>query len=129
MQCALEKGSYVVTNAAGQVLRRFTDSNGDSAPDMFRYYHMGLEVYREIDTNGDAKTKKNMRADQYRWMNWGGTRWGLDENEDGRIDSWKILSAQEAARIAVEAMTNGDLARLNTVLLNEGGYPFTAASG
>ncbi len=116
---ALEKGSYVVSNAAGQVLRRFTDSNGDSLPDMFRYYHMGLEVYREIDTNGDAKTKKNIRADQYRWMNWGGTRWGLDENEDGRIDSWKILSAQEAARIAVEAMTKGDLVRLNTVLLNE----------
>jgi tetratricopeptide (TPR) repeat protein len=117
---ALEKGSYVVSNAAGQVLRRFTDSNGDSAPDMFRYYHMGLEVYREIDTNGDARTKKNMRADQYRWMNWGGTRWGIDEDEDGRIDSWKILSAQEAARIAVEAMTAGDLTRLNSVLLNDG---------
>lgn len=116
---ALEKGSYVITNGAGQVLRRFTDSNGDSVPDMFRYYHMGLEVYREVDTNGDAKTKKNVRPDQYRWMNWGGMRWGLDEDEDGRIDSWKILSAQEAARIAVEAMTSGDLARLNTVLLNE----------
>lgn len=116
---SLEKGSYVITNAAGQVLRRFTDSNGDSVPDMFRYYHMGLEVYREVDTNGDAKTRKNLRPDQYRWMNWGGTRWGLDEDEDGRIDSWKILSAQEAARIAVEAMTSGDLARLNTVLLNE----------
>lgn len=116
---ALEKGSYVITNAAGQVLRRFTDSNGDSAPDMFRYYHMGLEVYREVDTNGDSKAKKNMRPDQYRWLNWGGTRWGLDEDEDGRIDSWKILSAQEAARIAIEAMASGDLARLNTVLLNE----------
>ena len=115
----LEKGSYVITNAAGQVQRRFTDSNGDSVPDMFRYYHMGLEVYREIDTNGNVQTKKNMLADQYRWMNWGGTRWGQDENEDGRIDSWKILSAQEAARIAVEAMTSGDPARLNTVLLNE----------
>ena len=33
---ALEKGSFVITNGAGQVLRRFTDSNGDSAPDMFR---------------------------------------------------------------------------------------------
>ena len=60
-----------------------------------------------------------MRPDQYRWMNWGGTRWGLDEDEDGRIDSWKILSAQEAARVAIEAMASGDLARLNTVLLNE----------
>lgn len=115
----LEKGSYVVTNAANQVLRRFTDSNSDGVPDMFRYYHMGLEVYREMDTNGDPRTKTKLRADQYRWMNWGGTRWGIDEDEDGRIDSWKILSAQEAARIAVEAMINGDLARLNTVLLND----------
>ena len=95
----LEKGSYVVTSATGQVLRRFTDSNADGAPDMFRYYHMGLEVYREMDTNGDARTKKNQRADQYRWMNWGGTRWGLDEDEDGRIESWKVLSAQDRADI------------------------------
>lgn len=115
----LERGSYVITNPAGQVLRRFTDSNGDGAPDMFRYYHMGLEVYREIDTNGDPRTKKNLRADQYRWMNWGGTRWALDENEDGVIDGWKILSAQEAARIAVEAMVSGDIARLNTVLISD----------
>ncbi len=115
----LEKGSYVITNPAGQVLRRFTDSNGDGAPDMFRYYHMGLEVFREIDTNGDLKSRKNLKADQYRWMNWGGTRWALDENEDGVIDAWKILSAQEAARIAIESMVSGDVARLNTVLLND----------
>ena len=115
----LEKGSYVVTNPAGQVLRRFTDSNADGAPDMFRYYHMGLEVYREMDTNGDARAKKNQKADQYRWMNWGGTRWGMDEDEDGRIESWKVLSAQEAARIAVESLMSGDAARLNTVLLTD----------
>ena len=115
----LEKGSYVVTNPAGQVLRRFTDSNADGAPDMFRYYHMGLEVYREMDTNGDARAKKNQKADQFRWMNWGGTRWGMDEDEDGRIESWKVLSAQEAARIAVESMISGDTARLSTVLLTD----------
>ncbi len=114
----LEKGSYVVTNPAGQVLRRFTDSNADGVPDMFRYYHMGLEVYREIDTNGDARAKKNQKADQYRWMNWGGTRWGMDADEDGRIETWQVLSAQEAARIAVESLVSGDAARLNTVLLN-----------
>jgi tetratricopeptide (TPR) repeat protein len=116
---SLDKGSWVVTNAANQVLRRFTDSNGDGAPDMYRYYHLGLEVYRDIDTNGDPKTKKNTRPDQFRWMNWGGTRWGVDENEDGKIDSWKILSAQEAARVAVEALINGDLQSLSSVMVNE----------
>lgn len=115
----LDKGSWVVTNAANQVLRRFTDSNGDGAPDMYRYYHLGLEVYRDIDTNGDPKTKKNTRPDEFRWMNWGGTRWGIDENEDGKIDSWKVLSAQEAARVAVEALINGDLYALNSVMINE----------
>lgn len=115
----LDKGSWVVTSPANQVLRRFTDSNGDGAPDMYRYYHLGLEVYRDIDTNGDPKTKKNTRPDQFRWMNWGGTRWGIDENEDGKIDSWKVLSAQEAARVAVEALINGDLYALNSVMVNE----------
>lgn len=116
---ALDKGSWVLTNAANQVLRKITDSNGDGAPDMYRYYRLGLEVYREIDTNGDAKTKKNMRPDQFRWMNWGGTRWGVDENEDGKIDGWKVLSAQEAAKVAVEALINGDLQALSSVMVNE----------
>ena len=120
-KCAvsLEQGSYVVTNAANQVLRKFTDANGDGFPDMYRYYHLGLEVYREIDTNGDFKAKKGTRPDQYRWMNWGGTRWGLDPNEDGKIDSWKVISAQESARVAVEALINGDLQALSTVMIND----------
>jgi len=118
-QVTLEKGSYVVTGPANEVLRRFTDSNGDGVPDMFRYYHLGLEVYREIDTNGDYKAKKNTRPDQFRWMNWGGTRWGIDQNEDGKIDSWKVISAQEAARVAVEALINGDLQALGTVMIND----------
>ncbi len=120
-QVTLEKGSYVVTGPANEVLRRFTDSNGDGAPDMFRYYHLGLEVYRDIDTNGDQKAKKNTRPDQHRWMNWGGTRWGIDQNEDGKIDSWKILSAQEAAAVAVKAIIDGDVQALSTVMLNDSG--------
>lgn len=117
-QLALEKGSYVITDPANVPLRRFTDSNGDGAPDMFRYYHLGLEVYREIDTNGDYKARKNTKPDQYRWMNWGGTRWGIDSDEDGKIESWKVISAQEAARVAVEALINGDLQALRTVMID-----------
>jgi len=112
-QLTLEKGSYVITGPANEVLRRFTDSDGDGAPDQFRYYHLGLEVYRDIDTN------KNKKPDQFRWMNWGGTRWGIDQNEDGKIDSWKVISAQEAARVAVEALINGDLQMLSTVMVSD----------
>lgn len=115
----LENGSYVITGPANEVLRRFTDSNGDRAPDQFRYYRLGLEVYRDIDTNGDPVAKKNMRPDQFRWMNWGGTRWGIDENEDGRIDSWRILSAQEAAAVAVNAIIAGDVQALGTVMVSD----------
>ncbi len=114
-----EKNSYVIYGPANEPLRRFTDSNGDGPPDMFRYYRLGLEVYREVDTNGDYKTRKNTRPDQFRWMNWGGTRWGVDLDEDGRIDIWKVISAQEAARVAVEALIAGDLKALSTVMLNE----------
>ncbi|MEZ6126365.1 MAG: redoxin domain-containing protein [Planctomycetaceae bacterium] len=106
------KAGFVVFGPAGQVLRRFTDTNGDSKADLFRYYRMGLEVYRDIDSDGNEK------PDQHRWMNWGGMRWGVDTNEDGRIDQWKLLSAQEAARVAVESMIRGDIATLSTVLIS-----------
>lgn len=102
---------FVVYGPAGQVMRRFTDTNGDSKADLFRYYHMGLEVYRDIDSD------KNEKPDQHRWMNWGGMRWGIDRNEDGKIDEWKVLSAQEAAQIAVEAMIRSDAQALATVLI------------
>lgn len=117
-QCRLEiergekTAGYVVYGPTGQVLRRFTDISGEGNPDLFRYYQMGLEVYRAIDTN------KNGKADEHRWMNWGGTRWGVDSNEDGRIEKWKILSAQEAAQIAVEAMIRGDAETLKSVMIN-----------
>lgn len=107
------RAGFVVYGPAGEVLRRFTDTDGDTKADLFRYYRMGLEVYRDIDSN------RNEKPDQHRWMNWGGTRWGIDSNEDGRIDSWRMLSAQEAARIAVEAVIKGDPQALSTVLIDE----------
>ncbi len=119
-QCRVEieresgQAGFVVYGPVGQVLRRFTDTNGDQNPDVFRYYRHGLEVYRDIDSNF------NQKPDQYRWMNWGGTRWGLDSNEDGRIDEWKILSAPEAAQVAVEALIHNDVRTLSTVLITTG---------
>lgn len=104
---------YVVLGSAGQVLRRFDDTNGDNEVDQFRYYNHGIEVYREADTNF------NKKVDQYRWVNMGGSRWGVDSNEDGRIESWKALSASEASREAVQAMITGDIAALESVMLTE----------
>ena len=51
----IERGTgtagFVVYGPAGQVLRRFTDTNADSKADLFRFYQMGLEVYRDIDSD------------------------------------------------------------------------------
>jgi peroxiredoxin len=106
------RAGFVVYGPAGQLLRRFVDTNGDQQADVFRYYRMGLEVYRDIDSN------YNNKPDQSRWMNWGGMRWGIDSNEDGRIDEWKVISAPEAAQVAVEALIAGDTQLLSTVLVN-----------
>ena len=49
--------------------------------DQWCYYNDGVEVYRDIDTNF------NKKADQFRWLNTAGSRWGIDANEDEKIDS------------------------------------------
>ena len=45
------------------------------------------------------------------------SRWALDPNEDGRIDSWKRISAEETSRVAVEALLRRDAGLLQTVLI------------
>jgi peroxiredoxin len=104
---------WVLFGPNGQVLRRFVDTDGDKVVDQWRYYNHGLEVYRDIDTN------HNNKPDQCRWLNTGGSRWGIDANEDGRIDSWKSLSPEEAVRQAVLAVIRGDEKLLETVLVTK----------
>jgi peroxiredoxin len=104
---------WVVLGPEGQVLRRFVDTDGDNRVDQWRYYLHGIEAYREIDTNKDDK------PDQFRWVNLGGTRWGIDRNQDYRIDEWKILSAAEASREAVRAMATNDADALAALLVTE----------
>lgn len=104
--------SWVVYGPAGQVLRRFSDTDGDGKVDQFRFYNLGVEVYRDIDSDG------NEGIDQHRWLNSGGTRWAIDRDEDGKIDHWKRISAPEAAQVAVTAMIAGDAQLLSTVLVS-----------
>ena len=80
------KTGWVVRDAGGQMLRNFIDTNGDNMVDQWCYYKDGIEVYRDIDSNF------NRKADQYRWLNTAGTRWGIDTNEDTKIDYWKTIS-------------------------------------
>jgi thiol-disulfide isomerase/thioredoxin len=101
--------AWVVRGPRGEVLRSFADTNGDRVVDRWSYYKDGSEVYRDIDSNHNAK------ADQARWLNAGGSRWGVDEDENGSLDAWKSISAEEATAELVEALRLRDpvmLARL-----------------
>jgi hypothetical protein len=105
--------AWVVRDAAGQLLRKFADTNNDNIVDQWCYYRDGIEVYRDIDSNFNGK------ADQYRWLNTAGTRWGMDENEDTKVDSWKAISAEEVSAEVVRALAEQDPARFQRVLLTE----------
>ena len=80
--------AWVVRGSRGEVLRSFADTNGDKVVDRWSYFKDGIEVYRDIDADFNSK------ADQARWVNMGGTRWGMDEDENGTLDAWKSLSAE-----------------------------------
>ncbi len=118
-KCKLERiarddgKGFWLTGPAGQPLRWFVDTNGDNKPDRWSYFNNGVEVYRESDTNF------NGTADEYRWLNTEGTRWGIDSNEDGTIDYWKLISAEEVTAEVIAALANNDQQRFNRLLLTE----------
>lgn len=104
---------WIVRDANGQILRRFIDTNKDTKLDLWCYYRDGIEVYRDIDSNFNGK------ADQYRWLGTAGSRWGIDENEDGRIDSWKVISPEEVTFEVTAALRDRDADRFNRLLLTK----------
>ena len=103
---------WEIRNGADLVLRRFLDTNGDNKVDQWCYFLGGVEVYRDIDAN------YNLKADQHRWLGTSGTRWGIDQDEDGEIDRWKWISAEEVAAEAVAAAAERNVQRLRRVLLD-----------
>ena len=103
---------WVVRDEAGRILRRFFDTNADNVVDQWCYFQNGLEVYRDVDLNHNGK------ADQHRWLSTGGTRWGIDSNEDGTIDRWKAISAEEVTAEVIRAIRQRDAARFARVLLS-----------
>jgi thiol-disulfide isomerase/thioredoxin len=103
---------WVVKSDVGQVLRRFLDTNGDNRVDQWCYFKDGIEIYRDIDGNFNTK------ADQYRWLGTAGTRWALDKDEDGTIDSWKSISAEEVTAEVVAALRDRDSTRFQRLTLS-----------
>src|SRR5690606_33099144 len=93
-----ETTSWVVRSPSGTILRKFQDTNGDNKVDRWCYFKDGIETYRDIDSDHNGK------ADQYRWLGTAGTRWGVDDNEDGRIDYWKSISPEEVSAEVIAAL-------------------------
>ena len=105
---------WEVIGADGAVLRRFADSNGDKKVDLWCYFQHGVEVYRDVDADF------NRKADQYRWLGTNGTRWGIDEDEDGKIDRWKQISPEEVSLELVAALRDDDAKRFSRLLATNG---------
>lgn len=113
VEAARELGAgWIVRDESGQMLRRFLDTNKDKKLDQWSYFKDGIEVYRDIDANFNGK------ADQYRWLGTSGTRWGLDRDEDGTIDSWRMISAEEATEEVIAALRDQNADRFKRLLLS-----------
>jgi hypothetical protein len=104
---------WLLRDGKGQILRRFMDTNGDNKLDVSSYFSDGVEVYREMDT------KFNGNVDQYRWLNAGGMKWGVDYNYDGKIDYWKMISAEEVSQEVLQAVLTKDYARLQALWISD----------
>jgi hypothetical protein len=104
---------WVLKDTDGKTLRLFFDSNDDNKVDVWSYFKDGVEVYREIDTNFSG------RADQYRWLNVAGSKWGIDEAKDLHIKYWKVISPEEVSQEILGALTTHDFARLQALMIND----------
>ena len=104
-------GGWIVESPDGLVLRKFVDTNGDNVVDRWSYYKDGLEVYRDIDANFNGK------ADQYRWFHTAGSRWAVDQDEDGTIDAWKAISAEEVTAEVIAALAHRDVDRFARLMV------------
>ena len=117
------KLGYVLADETNRVVRVLIDSNEDRKLDYFSYFKDGAEVYREIDTDYDSK------RNEFRWLGAGGTRWGVDRNQDGEIDFWKVISAEEVAFEVFMAIRNRDDARYQRLLITDAEFRSLGLTG
>jgi hypothetical protein len=108
---------FLLMDANKKPLRRFYDSKGAGTIDVWSYYKDGVEVYREFDTTYKGK------ANNFRWLNAGGMKWGVGGVDPatgrGFITSWAMISAEEAAFEAFQAVAKQDFARLQTLFISD----------
>ncbi len=103
--------ALVLKDGNGQLLRRFADSQETGHTDVWSFYKDGVEVYRIFLQAGNQM--------HYRWLNSGGSKWGIDQNRQGRIDHWKVISPEEVSQELLQALITKDAARFQALLLTE----------
>jgi thiol-disulfide isomerase/thioredoxin len=104
-------GTYLLLDGRKQLLRRYVLVGGKIQT--FSYYKDGVEVYREIANTTSGKKH------EYRWLNSGGMKWGIASREDGKIDQWKMISAEEASQEVFAALAAGDFTRLQALFVTD----------
>jgi hypothetical protein len=109
---------YILKDASGKLVRRVFDANGDGHIDVWSYFKDGVEVYREFDT-----TYKNHRPNNFRWLNSGGTKWGVGSVDPrtgkGVIEYWRMISAEEVGYEAFQAVARQDYNRLKLLFISD----------
>ncbi len=100
---------YQVRDGQGRLLRQFVSFDNRNF-NIVSYYLEGQECYRETDSNKDGV------PDMYRWLGANGSKWGIDANQDGLIDSWAVMSPEEASQELLAAVAAKDARRLEALL-------------
>lgn len=103
----------IVTDASGRKLRQFIDTTGGDKWNILSYYVDGVEAFREVDNSGNGK------PDLFRWLGVNGGKQGVDANEDGVIDQWLSITAEEVSHEVFAAVAAKDAGRLRAVLASE----------
>jgi thiol-disulfide isomerase/thioredoxin len=108
---------FILLDPKGKPICRFLDNSGRGKVDFWSYYKDGIEVYREWTTK-QWGPKDFPRPNQFRWLNSGGMKWGVDVDGDGKIDGWKMISAEEVAEEVFLAARDRDLHRLQALFIS-----------
>lgn len=114
---------WVVYDNTERILRLFLDRNKDRKLDQWSYYKDGIEVYRDSDNDFDGK------LDEFRWLGNAGMRKGIDANEDGEIDRWAMISVEEVAEEAFNAIKNRDGNRFGRLLISNDEFKSLGLTG
>lgn len=114
--------SWVLKGPDGRLLRRYYSSAGVNV-DLYSYYKDGIEVYREIVSPGAKK------PDHFRWINAGGSKYGVDLDKDGTIDTWKVISVEEASQELLRALASKDFARFQALTVTDADLATLGLSG